>query len=65
MQLIIKNGHVIDPGNINSFADIYISEGKISKMDAGRPGGDATFDRARQRAGLGAKECPSPRSSLS
>jgi dihydroorotase len=29
MQMIIKNGHVIDPGNINAIADIHVDNGKI------------------------------------
>jgi dihydroorotase len=29
MQMIIKNGHVIDPGNMNAMADIYVDDGKI------------------------------------
>lgn len=32
MRMIIKNGHVVDPGNINSIADIYIDDGKIVKI---------------------------------
>jgi dihydroorotase len=34
MQMIIKNGHVIDPGNINGIADILIDNGKIIRIDA-------------------------------
>jgi dihydroorotase len=33
MQMIIKNGHVIDPGNINAVADIYIDNGKIVSIN--------------------------------
>jgi len=29
MQMIIKNGHVVDPENMDAIADIYIDEGKI------------------------------------
>ncbi|MBW1695078.1 MAG: amidohydrolase family protein, partial [Deltaproteobacteria bacterium] len=32
MLLIIKNGRVIDPGNIDGVMDIYVSDGKITEI---------------------------------
>ena len=34
MQMIIKNGHVIDPGNLNTMADIYVDGGKIVRVES-------------------------------
>lgn len=33
MRLIIKNGHVLDPGNIDQVADITIDDGVISSLE--------------------------------
>ena len=37
MQMIIKGGHVIDPGHIDGVTDIFIKEGKISKLKKSEP----------------------------
>jgi dihydroorotase len=38
MRILIKGGHVIDPGHINHLADVLIEDGKIHAIDANLQG---------------------------
>ncbi|MDL1969093.1 MAG: amidohydrolase family protein, partial [Deltaproteobacteria bacterium] len=38
MPVLIKNGRVIDPGNIDGIMDILIKDGKISEIKEQKPG---------------------------
>ncbi len=34
MQILIKGGRVVDPGNFDGIADIFIEDGKIVKIQS-------------------------------
>jgi len=36
MQILIKGGRVVDPGNLDGIADIFIEDGKIAKIREGK-----------------------------
>ncbi|MEZ4566562.1 MAG: hypothetical protein R2860_06200 [Desulfobacterales bacterium] len=55
MRLIIKNGHVLDPGNLDQVADVVIEDGVIKAIETNLSrASDQTFSNARV---LDAKGC--------
>jgi len=36
MQTLIKGGRIVDPGNFDGIADIFIEDGKIVKIQEGK-----------------------------
>ncbi|MEZ4549132.1 MAG: hypothetical protein R2874_01270 [Desulfobacterales bacterium] len=48
MRLIIKNGHVLDPGNLDQVADVVIEDGVIKAIETNLSrASDQTFSNAR------------------
>ena len=54
MQILIKGGRVIDPGNFNGIADISIEDGKIVKIKSNDNSQQSQLERSVNPAVSGA-----------
>ncbi|MCP4681488.1 MAG: dihydroorotase, partial [Desulfobacterales bacterium] len=57
-MLMIKGGHVIDPGNIDGVYDIYIEKGKIAEIKAAGTSGEKTGKKDKIIDASGKIVCP-------